>query len=286
MKDLKNKVAVITGAASGIGRGLAIELAREGCVLALSDINQEGLEEIKGLVKEFGGRVSTYLVDVAKKEEVYNFAESVNKEFGQVDIVINNAGVIQIGPIKEVSHEDFEWIMNINVWGVIHGSLAFLPYLKKQEEASLINISSTYGLIGIPMHVPYCTSKFAVRGFTDSLKIELSNTSVKVSCVYPNLITTNIAAGGRYPGLSKYIETSQLVQNFYGLFKRTMSPDDCAKEIVKKSIKEEKPHVLVGTLTSIVDFLSRKMADSYFGIILNKMAYKVFGKDAFNKMTE
>ena len=222
---------------------------------------------------------------MSNREAVFGFAEEVVDTHKQVDILINNAGVIMVGPLKESSVEDFEWILNINLWGVIHCSMAFLPHLKQRPEANIVNISSTYGLIGIPLHIPYCTSKFAVRGFSESLKLELFDTPVSVSCVYPNLIKTNIGPGGRYKGMDKYLDVDELMERFYRLFD-TMDPDVCAKVIIDKAIKRNRARVLVGKRLGAVEILGRVLAGSYHKLIIKQMAYKLFGKEDFRKMTE
>jgi len=284
MEDLKGKVAVITGAASGMGRGLAVKLSQAGCMVALSDVNKGGLEQTADQVKNQGGSVSTHVLDVSNRESVFAFAGEVMDIHNQVDILINNAGVIMVSPLKELSVEDFEWILNINLWGVIYGSMAFLPHLKQRPEANIVNISSTYGLIGIPLHIPYCTSKFAVRGFSESLKLELFDTPVSVSCVYPNLIKTNIGPSGRYKGMDKYLNIDELMERFYRLFD-TMDPDECAQVIIDKAIKKNKARVLVGKQLGTIELLGRVLAGSYHKLIIQQMAYKLFGKEAFRKMT-
>ena len=284
MRILKDKVAVITGAASGMGRGFALELSKEGCIVALSDVNAKGLEETADLVRQQGGTVSAHILDVSKKDDVYAHADEVMHLHQRVDILINNAGVILVAPLKELTIEDFEWIININLWGVIHCSLAFLPHLKAQSEANIVNISSTYGMIGIPLHVPYCTSKFAVRGFTEALKLELYDTPVCVSGVYPNLIKTNIGPSGRYPGLDKYLNTEELLGKFYELFP-TMEPDECARIVIQKAIKDKKPRIMVGRQLGVIEVLSRVLAGSYYKLVIKQMAYKLFGREAFRRMT-
>ncbi len=284
MKDLHGKVAVITGAASGMGRGLAVKLSQQGCTVALSDVNKDGLEETAGLVKDQGGSASIHVVDVSDRKAVFDFAGEVLDIHHQVDILINNAGVIMVSPLKELSVEDFEWILNVNLWGVIYCSMAFLPYLKQRPEANIVNISSTYGLIGIPLHVPYCTSKFAVRGFSESLKLELFDTGVSVSCVYPNLIKTNIGRSGCYKGMDKYLDTEALLDRFYRLFD-TMTPEECAQIIMDRAIKKNKARVLVGKRLAGIEFLGRVLAGSYHGLVIRKMAYKLFGRESFRDMT-
>jgi len=285
MKDLKGKVVVITGAALGMGRELAVKLSRQGCIVAISDINKDELEKTASLIKNQGGIVSTHILDVSNKDDVFAFADKVIEIHRKVDILINNAGVIMVSPLKELTMEDFEWVLNINLWGVIHCSLAFIPHLKKQADSNLVNISSTYGLIGIPLHIPYCTSKFAVKGFSESLKLELFDTSISVSCVYPNLIKTSISSSGRYNGMEKYLNIDELQAKFYDLFK-TMEPGECAEVIIKKAIRKNKARVLVGKQLATIEFLGRVLAGSYHKLIIKQMAYKLFGKKAFREMTK
>jgi butyryl-CoA dehydrogenase len=285
MKDLHGKVAVITGAASGMGRALALQLAQAGCVVAISDVNEAGLKETAERVKKQGGSVSTRILDVSNREDVFCFAEEVVDLHNRVDILINNAGVILVGPLKDLSVEDFEWILGINLWGVIYGSMAFLPHLKQRPEANIVNISSTYGLIGIPLHIPYCTSKFAVRGFSEGLKLELFDTPVSVSCVYPNLIKTNIGPGGRYKGMERYLDVDELMNRFYRLFD-TMDAEECARIIIDKAIRRNQARVLVGKQLGAIELLGRVLAGSYHRLVIQQMAYKLFGKKTFREMTE
>ena len=161
MKDLRNKVAAVTGASSGIGRSLAINLAMEGCSVAMADVNKPGLLQTAAMIKNPAVRKSTHAVDVVSRDEVYRFAESVVAEHGKVDIVINNAGVGLAETLEDVTYDDYEWLMGINFWGVVYGSKAFLPYLKQRPEGHIVNISSVHGLFTNPNVGPYCSSKFA-----------------------------------------------------------------------------------------------------------------------------
>ncbi|MBW1710960.1 MAG: SDR family oxidoreductase, partial [Deltaproteobacteria bacterium] len=198
MQNLKDKVAAVTGAASGIGRMLAVNLAKEGCEVAIADLDQAGLEETANMIDDKKIKVSTHLVDVANRDQVYQFADDVQTQHNRVDIIINNAGVGLSETLEDVKYEDFDWLLGINLWGVIYGSKAFLPYLKQRPEANIVNISSVHGLFTNRNVGPYCTSKFAVRGFTLALTQELKNTSVKVSCVHPGGIKTNIVRNTRF----------------------------------------------------------------------------------------
>jgi NAD(P)-dependent dehydrogenase (short-subunit alcohol dehydrogenase family) len=166
VKNLKDKIVAITGAASGIGRSLALNLADEGCHLAISDINETGLKETADMVcsRSKNLRITTHKVDTSDHKQVKQYADDVVKAHGEVHIIINNAGVVITETIEDLSYEDFEWLMGINLWGVIYGCKEFLPYLKKQDSAHIINISSVNGIFTNPNNGPYCTAKFAVQG--------------------------------------------------------------------------------------------------------------------------
>ncbi|MFH2100156.1 MAG: SDR family oxidoreductase, partial [Pseudomonadota bacterium] len=198
MWDIRGKVAVVTGAASGIGRETAILLAQEGCELAISDVDMEGLEETVQKVKQAGAKVSAARLDVSDKEAFYEYASKVIEDHGSVQIVVNNAGVALTATIEEMEYEDFEWLFNINFWGMVYGTKAFLPHLKKNDAAHVVNISSVFGLWAIPTQGAYNCSKFAIRGFTEALGQELAGSGVTVSSVHPGGIRTNIARKARF----------------------------------------------------------------------------------------
>lgn len=258
MRDLKGKVAVITGAGSGIGRGLAVNLAKEGCSLALADVDETGLSETLQLLEDENVEARIYHVDVSNQERVYHFADEVNEDFGKVDIVINNAGVQLKETLEDVTYKDFDWLMGINLYGVIYGCKAFLPYLKKQPMANLVNVSSVQGFFTNPNSGPYCTSKFAIRGFTLTLAQELRDSTVNVSCVYPGGVRTNIVKNERFyktahPKISKEDEAA--------LFEKYVcwTSADKAARIIIKGIKKNKPSILVGPDAYFYAFMSRLM---------------------------
>jgi NAD(P)-dependent dehydrogenase (short-subunit alcohol dehydrogenase family) len=256
MKNLRDRVAVITGAASGIGRALAINLADEGCHVAIADINRDGLKETAALIGNKEVRVTTHRVDVSKRDQVYKFAASVVKKHGSVDIVINNAGAGLGGMLEEVNYEEFEWLMGINFWGVVYSSMAFLPHLKQREEANLVNVSSVHGIFTNPGVGPYCSSKFAVRGFTQVLCQELRDSSVRVSCVHPGGIKTNIVrnariAKGHVP--EKSPEENQ--EDFDKFIARTSS--EKAARIIIRGIRKNKSCIMVGRDAHIYSLLTR-----------------------------
>ena len=253
---LTGQVAAITGAASGIGRYLAINLADEGCPVAIADVDQDGLQETARMIEDRPVKVTTHMVDVADREQVYQFAEDVVAQHGKANIIINNAGVSLATNLEEAAYEDFEWLLGINLWGVIYGSKAFLPYLKQQPEGRIVNISSVHGLFTNPGVGPYSTSKFAVRGFTQTLRQELKDTSVSVSCVHPGGIDTNIVLNARFP-LSDNPEKDREEANkdFNKFIVRTTA--DKAARIIISGIKKKKKRILVGYDAHVFAFLER-----------------------------
>jgi NAD(P)-dependent dehydrogenase (short-subunit alcohol dehydrogenase family) len=256
MRDLNNKVAVVTGAASGIGRSLAVNLAKEGCSVAMADVDRACLFESAEMIKSDAVRKSTHIVDVASHDQVYQFAEDVIAEHGKVNIVINNAGVALAETLEDVRYDDFEWLLGINLWGVIYGSKAFLPYLKKQPEAHIVNISSVHGLFTNPNVGPYCTSKFAVRGFTQSLCQELRGSSVWVSCVHPGGIRTNIVRNARFHKASKPGVTHEEAAAYFDKYLVWTGADRAARVIIE-GIKKNKSRILVGLDAHVYDVCQR-----------------------------
>ena len=251
MKNLKNKVAAVTGAASGIGRALAINLAKEGCHLALSDINETGLQETKKQVLELvnnkGLKITTHIVDVACRENVYQYAQEVIDKHGHVDLIINNAGVAANKTIDEIEYDDFEWVININMWGVIYGTKAFLPHLKQRPDAHIVNIASVNSMLGFPSNGPYNVTKYAVQGFTETLIQENMGTNLHVSSVHPGGIQTNIANSARHMATKNAQQFNKLANT---------TPDKAAKTIIK-GIKKNKEKIFVGVDAHVMQGLKR-----------------------------
>jgi hypothetical protein len=254
MKILANKTAAVTGAASGIGRMLAVNLANEGCSLALADVDTSGLQDTAKLI---GNRVkvTTHVVDVARREQVFQFADDAAGQHGGVDIIINNAGVALGDFLESVVLEDFEWLMGINFWGVVYGTMAFLPYLKKQPEGHVVNISSINGIMPNPNNGPYCAAKFAVKGYTETLAQEMHGTNIRVSCVHPGGIKTNIARNARVKR-GMYGMTKEKAEKLYEKELMTTSADDAAKIIIS-GIKSNKRRIMVGKDAKALDLLVR-----------------------------
>jgi short-subunit dehydrogenase len=267
MKKFKGKIAVVTGAGSGIGRALALQLASEGAHLALNDFNAERLTEVVTECQKKQVQVFSKAFDVADRKAFYDFSEEVIKHFGAVDLVINNAGVA-LGKFTalETSYEDYEWIMGINLWGVIYGTKAFLPTLLKREEASIVNISSLFGITGVAFQSAYCTSKFAVRGFTESLRMELLDTNVNVHVVHPGGIKTNIARDAKGYGSNK----EELVKKFEKGFFHT--PEKAAK-VILDGVKNKTDRILIGPEAYIGDFAVR-LAPAKYSNLLDRFIVK------------
>jgi NAD(P)-dependent dehydrogenase (short-subunit alcohol dehydrogenase family) len=265
MKSFRDRVAVITGAGSGIGRALAFELGAAGCKLALSDINEASVKQVAKELKDAGRDVIADRLDVADRQAVYAYADKVAKKFGTVNLVINNAGVALGSTVEEMSYEDFEWLMGINFWGVVYGTKAFLPYLKKAEEGHIVNISSVFGLIGVPSQSAYNAAKFAVRGFTESLRQELELDGGNVSCtsVHPGGIKTNIARNARITEDTSRItglDPEASKKQFEKMFRTT--PEQAAATIIS-GIRGNKRRVLIGPDAVAIDTMQRLLPTSY-----------------------
>lgn len=269
MKDFQNKVAVITGAGSGIGRALARDLAAAGARLALSDVNQVGLQETADSLGLDSDRLITEAFDVADRDAFYAFAERVTGHFGAAHLVFNNAGVALGATVEDMSYEDFEWLMGINFWGVVHGTKAFLPHLKAAGEGHIVNVSSVFGLIGVPTQSAYNAAKFAVRGFTEALRQELEMEGGRVSCtsVHPGGIKTNIARNARMgAGVEKITgDVDKARRDFEKMFRTT--PEEASQTILK-GVKGNKRRVLIGSDARAIDSMQRLMPTAYQRIMV------------------
>jgi len=257
-----NKVVVITGAGSGLGRALAIALAKEGARLAISDINREALDETMSLLAGKSASESqarAYTLDVSSRQAVFEHAEQVLEEFGEVQFLFNNAGTTIIGTVEHASIEEFEWQLGINMWGVVYGTKAFLPVMLKQKEGCIINISSVFGLISFPTQGPYNMSKFAVRGLTECLWSELEGTGVQAVSVHPGGISTNIAKRARRAAAYGDYEAG-----LEGNADKMLStpPERCAADIIR-GLKKGKRRILTGNKASTLAWISRLFPSSY-----------------------
>jgi NAD(P)-dependent dehydrogenase (short-subunit alcohol dehydrogenase family) len=273
MKDFKGKVAAITGASSGIGRELALQLVAAGAEVALSDVADEGLAETvarcRALAQTKGrGKVSHARVDVAEREAVHAWADAVAHDHGRVHMIFNNAGVALASTLEGASYDDFEWIMNINFWGVVHGTKAFLPHLRQAGEGHIINTSSVFGLISVPGNGTYNATKFAVRGYTEALRqeLELAGAPIGVTCVHPGGIKTNIARAARLdPSIRDIIgggagSEARGVANFEKMFITT--PEVAAKTILD-GVRANRARVLIGPDARLIDVMQRTLPARY-----------------------
>lgn len=267
MKDFSNKVAAITGAASGIGRALALALAQRGCNLALSDVDKAGLEETASRAAALGVKVTTECVNVSDKDVVYGWSEQVINDHGKVNLIFNNAGVALGGTVEDTDYSDYEWILGINLWGVVYGTKAFLPLLKKSgEEGHIINISSVFGLFAQPTQSGYNMSKFAVRGFTESLRQELDieNGLVSATCVHPGGIKTNIARNARMSSSMQKLTGSASAEKMRDQFEAMfMTTPEQAAEVILAAVKSNKRRVLVGPDAKVLDIMQRSLPVIY-----------------------
>ncbi|HET6625773.1 MAG TPA: SDR family NAD(P)-dependent oxidoreductase [Nocardioidaceae bacterium] len=251
MRTLDGKVVVITGAGSGIGRELALDAAARGALLALSDIDEVGLLETAERARTRGARaVRTDKLDVSDRPAMTEYAASVRTDLGTVNVVVNNAGVALHGDVEEMSYEQAEWIMGINFWGVVHGTKEFLPHLIASGDGHVVNISSLFGLMGMPGQSAYNASKFAVRGFTEALREEMlvAKHPVQVSCVHPGGIRTAIARNAR---TTAGHDQAQVAEFFDKRLARTSA--QTAARVIIDGVLADKPRILVGTDAKLLD---------------------------------
>ncbi|MEM1124865.1 MAG: SDR family NAD(P)-dependent oxidoreductase [Bacteroidota bacterium] len=275
MQQLAGKVVAITGAASGIGKALAEGFLAAGCQLHLNDFDAETLAQFTTELRQKSTQTIAYQAfDVADRTAMQNFAKATYDQFGRVNIVINNAGVAsgKVG-IREVSYEEFERIMDINFWGSIYGSKAFLPYLKLAPEAALVNISSVFGLAGIPYQSTYCASKFAIRGFTEALRMEAlyEYPNLTVHTVHPGGVNTNILKNALRQ--SESIEERNLDETFAR--KNLVSTPEATAATIIRGIRTKQNRIIVGHNAKKLDRLVRLFPERYIHIMKNKLEKSV-----------
>lgn len=268
MSFLTDGVAVVTGAASGIGRALAQQLSTAGSALAIADISEKGLAETAASLAG-KGTVSTHVLDVANEAAVRDFAADVTSRHGRVTLLINNAGVALIGTFEEISLEDLRWLMDINFWGVVYGVKYFLPVLKQQARAQIVNLSSVFGIIAPVGQSAYSASKFAVRGFTEVLRHELEGTSVFVSCVHPGGIHTPIAKSARL-GANASPQRKQDAVDFFEKVTPT-TPEQAAARILQ-GVEKKEPRILIGRDARQIDIVQRLRPASYWKVMAKRAA--------------
>lgn len=259
MNYFRNRRAAITGAGSGIGRALAQQLSELGCQLWLSDINEASLEATRASLAH-PESCRTTRVDVADRAAVEAWAAEVASDTPHLDLLVNNAGVGLMAPVKDMRYEDFHWLMDINFWGVTYGCTAFLPLLERAERAQLVNISSVFGLIGVPTQAAYNAAKFAVRGYSEALRqeLELTGSPVRVTCVHPGGVGTDIARNARSVDPDATPETQH--QNF---IQHVRTSADEAARLILRAAERRRPQLLLGPDARFLGLLLRLFPVSY-----------------------
>ena len=272
MTAINGSAAAVTGAAGGIGRALALELAARGCDLALADRDEAGLQQVAAEINREGKRkISVHRVDVGEPSQIADFAIAASTAHPSLNIVINNAGVALLGNFNEVEQAQMEWLININFWGVVHATRAFLPQLAKQPAAHIVNLSSLFGIIAPPGQTAYCAAKFAVRGFSESLRHELAMTGspVRLSVVHPGGVATNIVRNSRTgSGVTDNIRRAQSIDRFDAVAKTT--PPIAAQRIIT-GIEKNQPRILIGNDAWFMDLLQRFRPATYWAVLAKRI---------------
>lgn len=275
--NLIKSVLIVTGAGSGIGRQVALQGARDGATVIASDINAATLEETKQMGDKEGLQIEVYTLDVADKKAVSDFAEVIIPQLkGQKLLLVNNAGVgLFSGNFYNTSQDDFEWLININLWGVIRMTKAFYPYFIKQNEGHIVNLSSVFGLGGFANQTAYCTAKFGVRGFTEALRMELIGTNIYTTCVHPGGIKTNImrSATPKGPELTEAMHLKAVAT----FDKVAMTTPEKAARLILNAVKRKKQRLVIGNDGRAIDSITRLFPVAYSKIFKRKMdkAFKV-----------
>lgn len=265
MKTLQGKIVVITGAGSGIGRELALNAAAKGAVLALSDIDEVGLLETAERARaRLANEIRIDKLDVRDREAMASYAASVKEQFGRVNVVINNAGVAVHGDFEEMSYSDFEWVMDINFWGVVQGTKEFLPHLIESGDGHVVNISSLFGLMGMPGQTAYNASKFGVRGFSEALRQEMlvADHPVQVSCVHPGGIKTAIARNSRTTASNDHDNIAEFFDK-----KLAKTTAEKAAQVIIDGVLRDKPRIVVGTDAKVLDAWVRVAGHRYQRVV-------------------
>jgi NAD(P)-dependent dehydrogenase (short-subunit alcohol dehydrogenase family) len=269
MKHLDDKVAAVTGAGSGIGRALALRLAAEGCHLALSDVDAAGLAETERLLAGRARGLTTSVVDVADEAAVLAWADEVVADHGGANLVVNNAGVALSGTVAALSTDDYRWIMGVNFWGVVHGTKAFLPHLERSGAGHVVNISSVFGLTAQPFMSGYNASKYAVRGFTESLRqdLELTRSCVSATCVHPGGIKTNIARAARMDDSVAVVTGKPSARSTSEFEKGFITSAAKAADVIVDGVRHNRRRVLIGPDARVLDVMGRVAPAGYQRLI-------------------
>jgi short-subunit dehydrogenase len=272
MTAIRGAAAAVTGAAGGIGRALALEFAARGCDLALADRDDAGLQSVAAEIgRRHPQKVTVHRVDVGKPPEIAEFAQAAISAHPGLNILVNNAGVALMGQFHELDQAEMDWLMNINFWGVVHGTRAFLPQLASRQEAHIVNLSSIFGIIAPPGQSAYAAAKFAVRGFSESLRHELqmAGSPVRLSVVHPGGIATNIARNSRSgAGVTDNARRVQSIERFEAMSKTT---SQAAALRIIKGIENNQPRILIGNDARFMDLLQRLRPATYWAPIARRI---------------
>jgi short-subunit dehydrogenase len=272
MTAIRGAAAALTGAASGIGRALALELAARGCDLALADRDEAGLQAVAAeIAKSHQRKVTVHRVDVSEPGQIADFALAATSAHPGLNIVVNNAGVALLGNFAEIDQAQMEWLININFWGVVRTTRALLPHLERQREAHIVNISSIFGIIAPPGQTAYAAAKFAVRGFSESLRHELqmADSPVKLSVVHPGGVSTNIVRNSRTgTGITDNERRAQTIERFDAVAKTT--PTAAALRIIE-GIEKNAPRILIGSDARFMDLLQRFRPGTYWTVLARRI---------------
>jgi short-subunit dehydrogenase len=272
MTAIRGSAAAVTGAASGIGRALALELAARGCDLALADRDEAGLQTVAAEITSAHPRkVTVHRVDVAEPQQIADFAQTATSGHPGLNIVVNNAGVALLGQFTEIDQSQMDWLMNINFWGVVHSTRAFLPHLARQREAHIVNLSSIFGIVAPPGQTAYAAAKFAVRGFSESLRHELQMAAspVRLSVVHPGGVSTNIVRNSRAgTGVTDNTRRAQTIERFDAVAKTT--PTAAALRIIT-GIEKNQPRILIGNDARFMDLLQRFRPGTYWAVMARRI---------------
>jgi short-subunit dehydrogenase len=272
MTTIRGSAAAVTGAGSGIGRALALELAARGCDLALADRDEAGLQATAAEIGRAGAqKVTVHHVDVGEPQQIADFAEAATIAHPGLNIVINNAGVALLGQFNEIDQAQMDWLMDINFWGVVHSTRAFLPHLGRQREAHIVNLSSIFGIIAPPGQTAYAAAKFAVRGFSESLRHELQMAAspVRLSVVHPGGVATNIVRNSRAgTGVTDNARRAQTIERFDAVAKTT--PAAAALRIIT-GIEKNQPRILIGNDARFMDLLQRFRPGTYWAVLARRI---------------
>jgi len=261
---LEGRTAVITGAGGGIGRAIAVSLARRRCHLALADIDEAGMAGTADLARGYGVRATCHRLDVADRAAVADLPARVAAEHPGIDVLVNNAGVAVGGTFEQVGEDDFEWLFEINFWGVVRMTRAFLPALRASDDARVVNLSSVFGLVAPPGQAAYAASKFAVRGFSEALRHELEGSGVGVTVVHPGGVATSIAEKARVPADVSAEEVARHREQFRRLLRL---PAEVAGEAIVRGVERRKARVLVGPDAKVVSAIARALPVSYWKVL-------------------